>query len=330
MISNSGGKILSFYQEAKKLSNGEMIIPRFVSIWLSTICNLRCPYCYFSEINKKGNLIDTNSIKKVLVQLSDCGVESVEFSGGGEPTLHQDCYNLAEFANSLGLKVGMLTNGYKLDSVKFKYFDYIRVGLDATDLNEYKLMKGKEEGFNLAISFAEKVLKKRKGNRPRIGFKFMISSKNYLNVSEMIWLSSFIGVDYCHFKGMHSYRDELSMEQMNKVERVLELYREKTPNYVYGSVKKIKPFYKCFMSPIHAVINSNCELLICCYFTSKQYIIGNMNKEKFKLIWFGNKHKKIIKKIRIEDCAKVDCRWHYYNTEMKEILEKGKYDLSFI
>ena len=56
-------RILSFYDEAKKLIRGEMVIPRMVSVWLSHRCNLSCEYC----IVEKGKILRGDN-KEVVVE----------------------------------------------------------------------------------------------------------------------------------------------------------------------------------------------------------------------------------------------------------------------
>ena len=59
-------------------------------------------------------------------------------------------------------------------------------------------------------------------------------------------------------------------------------------------------------------------------------MIGNVFTSSFKDVWFNSRHTDVLNSILLSDCAKIDCRFAYYNTEMKEVLEQNKYDISFI
>jgi MoaA/NifB/PqqE/SkfB family radical SAM enzyme len=57
-------------------------------------------------------------MKECISQFHQIGLSGVEFTGGGEPTLHPQFNEIVEFCYDIGLKVGLCTNGAKLDKVK--------------------------------------------------------------------------------------------------------------------------------------------------------------------------------------------------------------------
>ena len=68
-----------------------------------------------------------NAFKKI-------GVTGIEFTGGGEPTLHPDFQEIVQYAHSLGFKLGICTNGVILGKKKFnkeivKLFSWVRLGM---------------------------------------------------------------------------------------------------------------------------------------------------------------------------------------------------------
>lgn len=326
-----GNKILSFYSDAKKLIKGELVTPRFISIWLTTSCDLSCEYCYFNEKNKEKKFSNIIELKKFITEISRIGVESIEFSGGGEPTLHPDCFKIAEFASRKGLKVGLLTNGFQFDYDRIKFFDYIRIGLDASSEELYNKIKGgKEHRFTNTIRNVEKLLCVRDKDRTRIGLKFMLNKFNFTDLSEMVSLSKSLGVDYCHFKGTHSDTNKLLDFQINAIQNQINDLKNKFPDFICGSVNRTISDIKCFMSPIHTVITPMGDCLICCYFYQSEKIVGNVFKDGFVKVWHSKRHMEIIDNIQLSDCQKIDCRWAKYNSEMKDVILHNKYDLSFI
>lgn len=331
MIGNQGNKIFSFYNDAKKLIKGELVTPRFISMWLTTTCDLSCSYCYFSNKNKERQFANTQKVKNFITEISRIGVESIEFSGGGEPTLHRDCYDIIEFAYNKGLKVGLLTNGLKFNYDKIMFLHYVRIGLDAHTPELYKQIKqGSELRFIDTVNNIKRLIKERKSIYPRIGLKFMLNSVNYPYIFDMVDFAKSLNVDYCHFKGTHSDANQLTPFQIVAVQNSIVELQSKQSNFVYGSVIKNEAKIKCFMSPIHTVITPNGECLVCCYFYQPKYVIGNVFTDGFIKVWYDKKHLEIINSIQVSECAKIDCRWNYYNSEMKEIIENNKYDLSFI
>ena len=330
-VSIEGNKILSFYNDAKKLIKGEMVVPRFVSMWLTTACQLSCSYCFFSNKNKEKVFANTYQVEKFITELSRIGVESIEFSGGGEPTLHKDCFNIIEYGSKKGLKVGLLTNGFKFDYNKINYLSYIRIGLDAHTPELYtKIKGGSKSNFNETVDNIKMLVNQRKRLLPRIGIKFMLNSINVMYLNDMVEFAKSLGVDYCHFKSTHTDAYQLTNSQMSTVHTILTNLKNLSPNFVFGSVIRNKAKVKCFMSPIHTVITPNGDCLVCCYHYQSQYIIGNVFKDGFVKVWCNKKHRDIINSIQISDCSKVDCRFLFYNNEMKDVIENNKYDISFI
>lgn len=332
MISYYGNKIFSFYPDAKKLQARKMVYPRFVSLWLTTGCNLSCSYCLFSAMNRTPIFADVKKVYKFIDEIVKVGAESLEFSGGGEPTLHKNCFDIAEYAYKKGLKTGLLTNGYNFDFERIKYFSYIRIGLDATDADGYSLIKNcPKEYFQKTLNNVQKLLQVRDNcSKPRIGLKFMLNGSNFGSISKMVQLAKETKVDYCHFKGTHSDSEQLLEEQVQIAKHVLEEQKKLHLDFIYGSVERLRAKEKCFMSPIHTVITPEGNCLVCCYFHQPKYIIGNIFRNKFEMVWNSKRHWDIIDSISTEMCSKVDCRWASYNSEMKEILESDKYDMSFI
>ena len=78
---------------------------------ISNTCNMDCSYCYVP--NKGGGELSKEQWILIIDRLHDYGVFQITF-GGGEPTLVPYLIELAEYANELGLNVGMTTNGSTL------------------------------------------------------------------------------------------------------------------------------------------------------------------------------------------------------------------------
>ncbi len=322
-------KILSFYQDAKKLMRGEMVLPRMVSVWLSNYCFLSCNYCLYSSVHEK-TLINGEKFRVLLKELSDLGIESVEFSGGGESTIHKECFEFAEFIKGLGMKVGLLTNGFHFDLDRIKYFDYIRVGLDAKDKKTYSEIKGvKEEVFDKVVYNIKQVIEKRNEDIsvvPDVGVKFIINENNYKEMPVFISFVKELGADHINFRKLFVKED---LEKNLEVESIFLKVKFLYGDYVYGSFSFEELENPCFMAPIHAVITADGSLLNCCYFNDKEHIIGNVLEKSFKKVWFSSKHWKILESIGLQECNKYTCRFRNYNNKMSYLLKGGDF-ISFI
>lgn len=330
-------KILSYYREAKQILAGQIPIPRMVSCWLTTVCNYNCSFCLFKEENKKDHkIVDTAKFKQFIIDIAKVGVESLEFSGGGEPTIHPDFKEITQLARMHGLKLGLFTNGTNIDKINIKMFKYIRIGLDAADAGTYNKIKKPpiSKAFDIVLKHTEELLARRgKDTRPRIGFKFIVNNQNHENIRDMINIGRKIGVDYVQFKGEHNGPNVLTEEENNYCEKTilgLRFSSENTKTQILGSIKPLKSDIQCFMSPIHTVIDPKGDVFVCCYLREKNHIIGNALETPFTEFWGGDRHKRILKSLNPDTCNPYDCRFMKYNEKMKEVISDDEIDIDFI
>lgn len=84
----------------------------FIKIIPSNKCNLECKYC-FSKNDRKGEILDFNSIKGLLQKIKDENNKVViSFTGGGEPTTNFECIKkVAELFNGHDVTFNITTNG---------------------------------------------------------------------------------------------------------------------------------------------------------------------------------------------------------------------------
>mgnify|MGYP001619754454 CR=1 FL=1 len=336
-ISFGGNRILSFYKDAKKLRDGETVIPRMISAWLAEKCNLNCHYCLYTEShNQYGAMADTNKFLKFIDEIVDLGVESIELGGGGEPTVHKDCFKIAKYAHDKGLQVGMLTNAARFDiPLALESFRYIRLGIDAHEDGLYQIVKGTTSGTfaKTERNCANLIAERNNSGRvlPRIGVKHLIGRKNVPYLKELVAWAWELSADYVHFKAEHNSPDALTLEERIQYGIVLDELKIHYPGFIKGDLNFLQGKYHCFISPIHAVMDAKGGLWECCYFANEDRDkIGNVFDEGFKNIWFSDQHKKVMESKTIENCNKFDCRFHLYNNQAVEMLEGTEQDLAFI
>ena len=85
--------------------------PRFVSMALTNLCDLRCDFCYAP---KHRAILDTQSVTSWAMQLDEGGCMGIGF-GGGEPTLHPDFVSLCQYVTAqTQMAVSFTTHGHRL------------------------------------------------------------------------------------------------------------------------------------------------------------------------------------------------------------------------
>ena len=137
IFTSTGIKYLRQPDMVKGIRSG---VPRPVSLQVSPTnqCQLRCVFCSVDErdLSLEWELED---LKKLVRKFYDLGIKTVEFSGGGDPTAYKSLPQIVEFCKSLGLKIGMITNGVALDRLPretLESFAWIRISMVTLDYHE--------------------------------------------------------------------------------------------------------------------------------------------------------------------------------------------------
>ncbi len=105
-------------------TGSEMPHPRLLSLVqfsISSGCNLHCVYCYATDrvesSHPKMTLEDYRRVIDGLCHINPC----VSFTlTGGEPLLNKDCLDIAQYINSKGCDVDLLTNGTLINERNIK------------------------------------------------------------------------------------------------------------------------------------------------------------------------------------------------------------------
>jgi organic radical activating enzyme len=127
-------KLLKHLDKLKIIQEGKPPSPIMAHISIINACNLTCSFCCFANRDLTERL-SKEKVFQALESFRKIGVTGVEFTGGGEPTLHPDFIEIVKYANNLGFKLGLCTNGAsigktrKINSETTKYFSWIRMGM---------------------------------------------------------------------------------------------------------------------------------------------------------------------------------------------------------
>ena len=119
--------------------------PVSIQIAPTSRCNLSCSFC--SNINRtKHEDIDFEKLVDLIVRLRECGLKTVEYTGGGDPTLYEGINELMTFCTLLGIKQGMITNGVvireKIDQQRLDRLTWLRISMNCLDyINDVDIPK---------------------------------------------------------------------------------------------------------------------------------------------------------------------------------------------
>ena len=104
---------------------------KYLDIEPTSICNLKCPFCFGPKNERNKTEISIGIWKSFLKEFKSLGVGNVVISGG-EPLLYDNLFELFHYLKSLNFNVVISTNGRlkdKLFSIA-QYCDWISLPID--------------------------------------------------------------------------------------------------------------------------------------------------------------------------------------------------------
>lgn len=320
-------KILTYPDILAKLINGEEVSPINLEINLTNCCNHNCIWCTYGYLHGTGDSLDTDRVKELLDSAREMGVQSVTWTGGGEPTVHKDFPKLIRYAASIGFKQGLNTNGRLLtqDTIAFiaETFSYIRFSVDAgCSETLQKCHRAAPEDFEIIISNLRNLCrcKKIRKEGPVIGFSFLIDSTNYYDMVRAAEIAKDAGVDYIQYKPIVHYGSNAQfagdapiwteMEKAFRQVKALEtsgfavhILDHKFKNIQLEKENYGRKYTKCLGCNLFASVGANGSVDLCCAYKGRpQWSAGNINDQKFEQIWFGEKRKKLRDSVEISQC----------------------------
>lgn len=129
---------------------------RPVVVWNTTrTCNLRCVHCYSdSEARRYDGELTTEEARLLLDDLRAYGVPAVLMSGG-EPLARPDAFLLIEYAQKIGQKVTLSTNGTLISekaAARLQSAGVVYVGISLDGIGETNdRFRGVEGAFDRAV-----------------------------------------------------------------------------------------------------------------------------------------------------------------------------------
>lgn len=292
------------------LRAGRDIVPTHMQLIISDLCNQNCHFCAyrmsggFSTENfadEHGNrnparFIPTAKAKQILDDCAALGVGAIEFTGGGEPTVHKDHIEIIGHAQSLGLQTGLVTNGVLLcDHPVFHNLDWLRISLDAGTAETYRRIRDSKAWpkvmANLKLAAGLK--------KPYVGAGFVVTRENYREIVDACRIVKDAGIPYMRLSAMFSesgadYYDGISWAirvlrtEANRLEdnkfKVVDFFADRV-----GDLDQGRPEYKfCGEQQFVLYIGGDQKVYTCCtnaYTTHGE--IGDLRKQSFA-DWLGS------------------------------------------
>ncbi len=324
------------------LRKGRLISPVFVQWDLTNKCNNNCSFCFY-KITPLTDWNDNDEMPRdmmfrVIKELKEMGVKAIEWTGGGEPTLHPIHKDIFREGERLEFEQALVTNGTMLDNEDFeiiKKFEWVRFSIDAATSETYEKMK-ETDLFDTAIRNMKRLLEMRDKDCI-VGFSFIVCRENYKEILAATKMAKDMGCDNIRFSlAMTPSRETLFENIWDDCLAELHLAKsEETKDFrVFEFSNRINMLARDILSDycgyhhFVGVIGSNGSIYPCCKLKcNNRFNLGNLKNHSFKEIWMGYRRRQFIRKIS-KGCP-FDC-WMTSKNKFISYLLKKKEDVRHV
>lgn len=342
-------KLLRHAPKVEAMLRGDLVYPISVELDLSNVCPHDCPFCSFGTSSSNGyrqqnwQTFPFPRILRLIDELVDCGVQSVTFTGGGEPLVHPKAGEIFAYVTELAqrwsqpIQWGLVTNGLLLD----RYADiiargatFVRVSLDAGTPETHAFTHGLPKGQLQYLKILQNIRALRDQSMDlTIGASFCVMDQNFKEIYKAAKDVKAAGANYLEVRPTFptdwrgdGWGSALSDPDAAKVEVDHARLHVNSPTFqVIGMTERFdalaspqKKYGQCRIGPLMTVIGATGEVWHCCVQRGQAFFkLGSILETDFKTFWADLHAKRDASKIDVSQCPR--CRYDGFN----ELIERA-------
>jgi len=152
-----------------------------INLDVATACNHACRFCVDADVINSGKNLRREAALETIETLHADGLKSVILIGGGEPTLHPAFREIVRKIKSLGMQLGVVTNGTRLQKIidvadELAPPDWVRLSLDAARDETYQAIHNPHGKGNTLDSILARVPELRAAAPDlTVGYSFVVT-----------------------------------------------------------------------------------------------------------------------------------------------------------
>ena len=302
-----------YYQrEIEQFRNSKHVPLRRIQLDPVSYCNHDCGFCIYryhrdEDMNALFDKKDMIPFQKIVEILDDCqeiGVQAIELTGGGEPSLHPQFLEILQELNYRDIEIGLVTNGawhekrFQAIAHALKQATWVRFSLDAVTPETHRRTHAARKGdFDKAIA-AIKMLVAHK--TVDVGISFIVQQSNYHELADAYALAEELGVLYLRvggvvFEGERIDHIELTPDQYSEAEYALKTIKANsgTTGIIDNFTRRANisfPLYNegdtCYYGHIATVIGADAKMYACCIWKYRpEGLIADLNEKRLRDIY---------------------------------------------
>lgn len=340
-------------RDIEELRVGRNIVPHHVYLIISDLCNQNCSFCsYRSEIGWSSSRFGADTGKgftmnpnrkiaaekafEILDDFAELGVRAVQFTGGGEPTVHPDCEAIFAYALHKGLQVGLVTNGTKqLNAELVKRFSWLRVSIDAGFEATYERTRQSKLWPRVMSNLREYA----QLEGPHLGASFVTTRDNYGELLNFCALMKEIGVPYVKIsanlttEGLAYYdgildaiieQMEIAKQLANGSFKIVNVFERRLEDLRLGRPEV--PF--CGQQHFAGYIGGDLKVYRCCNTAYTAHgEIGDLSEQRYR-DWLFNEAREQLNEFDARSCT--HCQFIEKNEITAYLVQQAPHHVEFI
>lgn len=316
-----------------------------VQLVLADLCNQSCKFCaYRLEGYTSNQLFNDKRIMdgaKALEIVEDCakiGVQAIEFTGGGEPTVHRCFEEVIQRTHELGMKFALVSNGTRITpglAESIVKGSWVRISLDAATQQTYCRIRHVHKSHWTAAQNAIKLLASaRQQTECVVGVGFVVTPDNWTEVKRAAELAWSLGADNFRISAQFSSEDEHLFEPFYERAAMLCQAAESlsTSGFTvynrFGSriddlVLKNPEDELCGYQFFNTYIGGDLQVYRCCgYAYNERGWLGDLTKQRFKDFWMSQE--RVDKQLNFDARGCERCVYRKQNSALAYVLSPDK------
>jgi MoaA/NifB/PqqE/SkfB family radical SAM enzyme len=346
----SNEKVLWHTDSLNVLRAGRQPVHKHMYLILSDLCNQDCHFCHHRASNSIANeqfagsdgsknpnrKIPTEKAKQILSDFKSLGGKAVQFTGGGEITVHPDHIEIIRHALAIGLECGLVTNLTRLapgwEGV-FPGLTWIRISLDAgTSATYASIRKSRPEVFDKVLSRVQTLVER--CPETTIGISYVVTNENYSEIAQAAELAAGTGVSYIRYAAVFSELGadyypaniksvaRMQIESARKVDSVKTI--DKFDDFMVDLDQGQPDYEFCGFQQFAVYVGGNQKVYRCCTTSYTMHgEVGDLTNQSYAT-WFRSHQK--VKAYR--NFSASSCNVCHFNDKNRNIISllEGKPD----
>lgn len=315
-------KFLHHPDRLQVLRDGGQPVPVHAQLIISDLCSQSCGFCSYrmdgnvsnqlfhvlkadgTKNHNPARFIPYEKITEIIDDFCEMGVKAVQFTGGGEPTVHPRHHDAFKYALDHGREISLVTHGVllKLETIELLMrATWVRVSLDSATAESYSAIRRvSATQFERAKQNIAALCntRDRTGSKVVIGVGFVVTKENWREVVQAAELARSLGVDNFrisavfqpdganYFADFHAEAAALcrAAEAWSSTDyfKVVNMFGDRLGDLTLGN-----PDYKsCGFMQYTTFIGGDQNVYRCCTTAyNAQGLIGSIKDRRFKDLW---------------------------------------------